>query len=238
MRVPHPLRRLLCVVVACCAQTIAASAQEVPSWLFVPEVDVYVRTGFQTRVFLFSALTRERPEGLVDGFVAGQLEVGLPPVIRELFTEYDNEELPFEYLRFRVGAMVVSYFDGADVTQEYRGMLELNPRVVFNNGIVIILRNRAELRWLGGEYSTRLRSRLWIERMFFADSDIPITPYLNTEPYYDFRYNGFSRLLSQAGVSFAVTPWLAPELVVSIQQDWLPDDVTVYMAGITVTMFF
>jgi hypothetical protein len=226
------------MVILYCGQPSPARAQEIPSWLFVPEIDVYVRTGYETRLFLFSALTRERPEGLVDGFIAGQLEVGLPPVIRELFTDYDNEELPFEYLRFRVGAMVMSYMDGPEITHEYRGMIELNPRVPFDNGIVMILRNRAELRWLGGDYSTRLRSRLWIEKMFFADSDIPITPYLNTEPYYDFRYNGFSRLLSQAGVSFAVTPWLAPELVVSIQQDWLPEDVTVYMAGFTVTMYF
>lgn len=238
MRGSHCLRGVLIVLVMCCSRPFAIDAQEVPSWQYVPEVDVYVRTGYTTRLFLFTALTRERPEGLVDGFVAGQFEVGLPPVIRELFTEYDNEELPFEYLRFRFGLLLMSYISDADVTNEIRGMIELNPREVFGNGIVMILRNRVELRWIGGEYSTRLRSRLWIEKMFFADSDVPITPYLNTEPFYDFRYNGFSRLLSQAGISFAVTPWLAPELMVGIQQDWLPKTITTYMFGITATLFF
>ena len=237
MRVIHRSVGSLLMAV-CCVQPLMVKAQEVPSWQYLPEVDVYVRTGYETRLFFFSALTRERPRNLVDGFVAGQFEVGLPPVLRELFTEYDNEELPFEYLRFKFGVLHMSYLDGPDVTHEIRGMIELNPRETFGNGYVVLLRNRVELRWLGGEYSTRLRSRLWIEKMFFKDSDVPITPYLNTEPFYDFRYNGFSRLLSQAGIAFAVTPWLSPEVLVGIQRDWLPDDVTTYMFGLTATMYF
>ena len=62
----------------------------------------------------------------------------MPPFLRELFTEYDNEVAPFQYLFARVGVRyLVSRgdasiaLDDSNQVQEIRGIIEITPRELF-----------------------------------------------------------------------------------------------------------
>ena len=82
-------------------------------------------------------------------------------------------------------------------------------------------RARADLRWIGGEYSTRYRLRLEVNRDF-NPGDHPVTPWFQAEYFYDTRYGGWARQLYQLGAEIGVTEHFKAEPYLVRQVDRLP----------------
>lgn len=86
-------------------------------------------------------------------------------------------------------------------TAEDRIVIDVTPRYRPVRRLLVDVRNRAELRWVNGEYSTRFRTRLTAER------DIPVrnfrfTPYASAEFSYDFASNGWDEQQYTVGVEW------------------------------------
>jgi len=105
---------------------------------------------------------------------------------------------------------------------EDRGILSLWGKFPLPASVWLEGRARADLRWIGAEYSTRYRWRLEATREFVV-LDHAVVPYLNVEWFYDTRYDGWARRLYQAGAEFTVTRHFRFELNLSQQTDTLPE---------------
>ncbi|RPI68944.1 MAG: DUF2490 domain-containing protein [Ignavibacteriae bacterium] len=198
-----------------------------------PEADVFIRTTYTTRVFLLAGATRDQLSGPVDAQYGAHFDFGLPPFLRELFTEYDNETQPFQYLVLRLGVRHLTSLSDESDYSENRGIIELTARETLPENLRLALRIRPELRWVNGVYSTRVRTRLWLERTFYPDPSLTVTPYVTSELFWDSRVSTFNRSRTMIGVNVGVVPWFAPEINIGYQRDWeLRDSKTYFMSTI------
>jgi hypothetical protein len=108
------------------------------------------------------------------------------------------------------------------VAPEYRGIASLFARKYLPGGILVEARTRADLRWIDGDYSTRYRFRLEVNRDFDVSGHV-ITPFVQAEYFYDTRYDGWARTLYQAGAEFSVSKHFRFELNLSQQTDTQPE---------------
>jgi hypothetical protein len=111
--------------------------------------------------------------------------------------------------------------EGRSVAED-RGILSLWGKSPIPGGVWVEGRARADLRWIGDEYSTRYRWRLEATREFLV-LDHSVVPYLNVEWFYDTRYDGWARTLYQEGAEFTVNEHFRFELNLSQQTDTLPE---------------
>jgi hypothetical protein len=116
---------------------------------------------------------------------------------------------------------------------------ELHRRMPFKGGLLISHRIRPEARWLGqdSQYSYRFRYRLMIEKEFSAARH-SIIPYINAEPFWDSRYESFSRLRLIAGSTFSWGPRFAYEANITYQYDEHYDTENVFALNLILHIFF
>jgi hypothetical protein len=98
-------------------------------------------------------------------------------------------------------------------------------------------RIRADLRWIGDDYSTRYRFRLDVSREF-TFHERPVAPLANVEWFYDTRYSGWSRTLYQTGAEFTVNRSFRFELYLAHQVDTEPSRETVDALGLAAKRYF
>jgi len=98
-------------------------------------------------------------------------------------------------------------------------------------------RARADLRWTGGDYSTRYRFRLEATREFTV-LERSVVPYLNYEWLYDTRYDAWARTLWMAGTEVAVNEHFRYELYLSGQQDCQPSEESLAAFGIVAKWYY
>jgi len=217
-------RCLLLILCGCTALGGTASAGD--PWEFWPEGQLFVGLNPRTRVFLNAAYAKgkESDERSLDA--AAYLDISFLPVgprrRRSLRTEDWQRG---RYLWARVGydrVFKATEGESTPSVAEDRGILSLWGKFPLPGDVWLEGRARADLRWIGCDYSTRYRWRLEATREFVV-LDHAVVPYLNVEWFYDTRYDGWARTLYQAGAEFAVSKHFRFELNLSQQTDTLPE---------------
>jgi hypothetical protein len=213
---------VLALVSACLALGGTAFADD--PWEFWPEAQLFVGQEARARVFLNAAYAQGKESDQASLDMAGYFDVSFLPVgprrRRSLRTEDWQRG---RYLWARVGydrVFKATEADGASVGED-RGILSLWGKFPLPGDVWLEGRARADLRWIGAEYSTRYRWRLEATREFVV-LDHAVVPYLNVEWFYDTRYDGWARTLYQAGFEGTVNRHLRFELNLSQQTDNLP----------------
>ena len=188
---------------------------------FWPELNLFEKLGPTTRLYFVAAYARGKESDALSLDVAGYFDLTLgPPVRRSLLTDDWRAK---RYLWARVGYDRVSKAENkTKTTPEDRGIVALHARAYLPAGILFEGRARADLRWMGGDYSTRYRLRGELNRDFNV-FDRVVTPYLQAEAFYDTRYDGWARELYQVGAEVGVTGHFRVEPSVARQVDRLPD---------------
>jgi hypothetical protein len=213
------------LVVLCAAVASGGSASADDPWEFWPEAQLFVGLNQVTRVFLNAAYAKgkESDERSLDA--AAYLDVSLLPVgprrRRALRTEDWQRG---RYFWARVGYDRISKATEGESSlsvAEDRGILSLWGKFPLPAGVWLEGRARADLRWIGDEYSTRYRVRLEGTRELSL-LDHPLVPYGNVEWFYDTRYDGWARTLYQGGFEITVSAHFRFELNLSQQTDTLP----------------
>ncbi len=175
-------RTLECAILACLlalwCQDAAAQTSQFQGW---PEIDTYVNLNSRTRVSFFAART---DDGLtpVSIQIGPNFDIALKPFLRRRLRTSD--ESAQKYLMFRVG---YRYGTGPDQPSEHRAIAEITPRFPLPWAMLLSERNRADFRFIDGEFSWRYRPRLMVERSF-AVKRLSVTPYARGELFYDSRY--------------------------------------------------
>lgn len=184
----------------------------------VPEVNAYLKLSDHTRLFLMGSLTQGLSEPSTDGEAGVHLDITLTPILRRRLANADWER--DRYLWVRIGYQILGNLEDREdgFTAEHRGILEVTARVPLPSDVWLVNRARADLRDLDGEFSTRFRYRLGIEREFTV-GDVTLVPYAQAEVFYDTRFGAWNRQLYQAGVEIEITKHWRIEPYYARQED-------------------
>ena len=115
--------------------------------------------------------------------------------------------------------------------------MALHARHFLPAGVFVEGRLRADLRWIGGEYSERYRFRIEVNRDFDVRNHM-VTPYLQAEWFDDSRYDGTSRELYQLGVEISINKHFRVEPSVARQLDYLPNSSGLYAFAFVARWFY
>jgi len=143
-----------------------------------------------------------------------------------------------KYFWLRVGYdHVFEAEDGEKTVPEDRVIVALHARHFLPAGVFVEGRLRADLRWIGGEYSERYRFRIEVNRDFDVRNHM-VTPYLQAEWFDDSRYDGTSRELYQLGVEISINKHFRVEPSVARQLDYLPNSSGLYAFAFVARWFY
>ncbi len=223
---PSTFRTLRVLAVLCVLAALGGTASADDPWEFWPEGQLFLDLNPRTRVFLNAAHAKgkESDERSLD--TAVYLDISFVPVgprRRRTFRAEDWQR--GRYLWARVGydrIFKATEGETSPSVAEDRGILSLWAKFPLPASVWLEGRGRADLRWIGDEYSTRYRARLEATREFVV-LDHAVVPYLNVEWFYDTRYDGWARTLYQAGGECTLNRHFRFELNVSQQTDTLPE---------------
>jgi hypothetical protein len=156
-----------------------------------PELDVWVQLSPDWKLFFPFAVSRAREVDYTEALVGAHLDYR--------FSRYLSARAGYRFL------WAPSEVGDSTVYTEHRPVAEATVRVYPGLGIVLLDRNRFDLRFIDGETSWRYRNRPRVERTFPLAPDRSVNPYAMVEFGYDSRYDVFNRVRLQVGAEYQFT---------------------------------
>jgi uncharacterized protein DUF2490 len=227
----------LLIVVALVCQTLAGVAHAADSSEFWPEVSGFVALSPRTRIFLNAAYAEAKESDDKSLDLAAYLDISLKPILRKELLAQDWQRS--RYFWARIGYdRVFKATDGADAeVAEDRGILALYAKAPLPADVWLEARVRADLRWIGDDYSTRYRFRVEATREFTVLNHT-VVPYFNVEWFYDTRYDGWARTLYQLGPEVTVNKHFRFEVYIARQEDRLPSASSTNAFGVVAKWYY
>jgi hypothetical protein len=169
------------MLVALFLPSAPAQTQTYQTW---PEVDTYTNLNSNFRLYFIAAQTKENGKG-TDAEIGPNLDFFFKPLFRE------NKGVIFQLDRSKARPLLLRvgyrYLPSTGGPTENRYVLEATGRYALKSGFLLSLRNRADLRFINGEFSWRYRNRPTVERTVSILS-YHFTPYARVEAYFDSNY--------------------------------------------------
>jgi hypothetical protein len=153
-----------------------------------PELDVWVHLTPAWMLFFPVAVSRAREVDYTEALVGAHLDYR--------FSRHFSARVGYRFL------WAVTEVGNPDAYTEHRPVAELTARVYPGLGIVLLDRNRFDLRFINGETSWRYRNRVRAERTFPFSRDRSLNPYAMVELGYDSRFDTFNRVRLQVGAEY------------------------------------
>jgi hypothetical protein len=226
-------RRLAAAV--CAGLFLADPAAATDASELWPELSAFVELTPATRLYLDASFVRAETYRSVD--LSAFVDVSVQPILRpDLWTDDWQRK---RYLWTRLGYTRVLKAEDGGPTQvtEDRAVLSAYARAELPAEVWLEARARADLRWIGGDYSTRYRLRMEINREFTV-LEHAVLPYFNAEAMYDTRYDGWARALYQWGAEVTVSPHFRYEIILASQIDRLPVRVSVGALAVVAKWYY
>jgi len=228
------VRRAL-IAILCASPLLTDHASAADSSEFWPELSVYVGLTPATRLYLDASYARG--EGFRSLDLSGFVDVSIKPILRaDLWTDDWQRK---RYLWARLGYTRVLKAEDGGPTQvtEDRAVVSGFARAELPAEVWLEARARADLRWMQGDYSTRYRLRLEVNREFTV-LEHAVLPYFNAEAFYDTRFEGWARALYQAGAEVTVNQHFRYEIFLASQIDRLPQRASVGALGVVAKWYY
>jgi hypothetical protein len=215
-------------------QGVQARAQN-SSFQAWPEIDTFVKLNSRTRVSFFASQTRENSKG-TDAEIGPNIDLYLKPLRKtKRFILRPFDESKTRLLMFRGG---YRYMPSTSNPVEQRIIVETTARHSVFWEVLVSDRNRADLRFIEGDFSWRYRNRITAERNF-AIKKLHFAPYIRVEGYFDSRYGKFSRTAETVGSTFDVGKHLDIEPYYEHQNDTSkPPNRQVNALGLVIRLYF
>lgn len=204
----------------------------------VPEVDAFLTLSDRTRLFLIGSLSQGLTDEVTNGHVGAHLDVTLMPILRRALREGDWERDRYLWVRVGYDLFGGHLGQGEEATTEHRGIFEVTARVVaLPLDVDLVNRARVELRDISGDFSTRFRYRLGIERAFSVGG-VGLVPYARAEVFYDSRFGAWNRQLYQAGVEIGLTKHWRIEPYYARQEDQRASTAHLNRVGVILKLYW
>ena len=225
---PHRCLALLCLLIAG-----AAHAENTELW---PEASLYKQIDDTTRLYFDLSNAKGKESIASTSDASAYIDVSIMPVYRARLQSQDWQRN--RYLWARLGYTRVNNVSlETRELSENRGVVSLQGRAPLPAEIWLEARGRADLRWIGGSYSTRYRLRVEASRELKA-FERAVVPYANAEWYYDTRYDAHTRSLYQAGVDVTVTRHFRVETYLAWQYDLQPQEDSLRAFGLVAKWYY
>ena len=105
-------------------------------------------------------------------------------------------------------------------------------------GVLVSNRFRTDFRFVGGEYSWRLRNRLSVEKEV-SIKRVRLNPYVRVEVFYDSRFDEWSRTEGIVGSAFPINKYWELEGYFDYQNDTgKSPNRQVYAVGAVLNLYF
>jgi uncharacterized protein DUF2490 len=191
----------------------------------------------RTRIHLNAAYAEAKESDTQSLDLAAYLDISLKPILRKELQAEDWQRS--RYLWARIGYdRVFEATDAADAeVAEDRGIVSLYAKAPLPAEVWLEARARADLRWIGDDYSTRYRFKVEATREFTVFNHT-VVPYFNVEWFYDTRYDGWARTLYQLGPEVTVNQHFRFELYVARQEDRLPSASSTNAVGVIAKWYY
>lgn len=188
---------------------------EAQSYQFWPEISTYVKLNSDVRLYFIATTTRENSKG-TSAEIGPNIDFYLKPLLKlEKGTIFQLDKSKSRPLLLRLG---YRYLPSTDGPSEHRGVLEATGRLPLMSGFLVSDRNRADLRFIDGEFSWRYRNRLTLERTV-SILDYHFSPYVRGEVYFDSNYEKWSRTSETLGAAFHIRQHTEIEIYYEHQND-------------------
>ena len=232
-------RGILCCSVAavlCGWLALSPAAQAADSEEFWPELSAYIRLNPQTRIFLDTSLAKGKESDVESWDAGAYVDVTLKALEGRSLLNLDWQQSRSIWTRVGYDRIFDAFAKPRSVTED-RGILAIYSKIPLPGAVVVESRARADLRWIGGDYSTRLRFRVEASREFSL-LDHSVVPYFNVECFYDTRYDGWARTLYQAGSEVTASKHFRFEVYLAHQADRLPKSSSLNAGGVVAKWYF
>jgi Protein of unknown function (DUF2490) len=174
---------------------------------FWPEVDAYIDLNSVARIRLLGSFRNNQPAESWHGDFGAFVDVALKPVFRRALRQREDV-FDKRFLSFQSGFRYISRLGAGPPYVEHRWIAELTARYPLPGNFILSDRNRGEFRFISEmPLATRYRNKLQLERDFRMGRFV-YTPYLNTELFYDTRYDAWVRNRYSAGVQVPVAGYV------------------------------
>jgi hypothetical protein len=233
--VPAALCRALALA-ALCGAGPALAADAIEAW---PQVSAFINMKPDVRAFLDAAHAKGKEDNFRTSDFTAALDWSLEPWLRPSLQSQDWQRNRFLWLRGGYTYVVkadASLFPGDFENTEDRLHGAAMAKAILPAEVQMEGRFRVDMRWTDGEYATRYRFRLEVNREFIVAGQ-PMIAYGQAEAFYDTRYSGWSRGLLQAGVDLELSRAFRLELYVARQEAVLPSDWTTTALGVVAKFY-
>jgi Protein of unknown function (DUF2490) len=188
---------------------------EAQTYQFWPEISTYVKLNSDVRLYFIASTTRENSKG-TSAEIGPNIDFYLKPLLKlEKGTIFQLDKSKSRPLLLRLG---YRYLPSTDGPSEHRGVLEATGRLPLMSGFLVSDRNRADLRFIDGEFSWRYRNRLTVEKTV-SILDYHFSPYVRGEVYFDSNYEKWSRTSESLGAAFPIRQHTEIEIYYEHQND-------------------
>jgi len=229
--------RLAAVAVLGVCPAVGGVANAADSSEFWPEASLFYRLNPRTRVYLSAAYADGKESDTSSLDLAAHLDISLKPILPGTLMTDDWQRSRSLWARVGYDRIFKATAEtGPDVAED-RGIVSLYGKAPLPAGVWLEARVRADLRWIGGDYSTRYRFRVEATREFTV-RDHTVVPYFNVEWFYDTRYDGWARVLYQFGPEVTVNEHFRYEIYLARQVDRLPDQETLNAVGFVAKWYY
>ncbi len=202
-----------------------------------PGADVYVNLTDKSRFYFKYSATRESElNDYAEGQVGGYFDFYTLPLARRRLREMPDAARD-KFLMFRVGYLYSQ--TPAAVSKpstQHIPTVEADPRAPLPWDILLTDRNLLELRIVNGDFEPQYRNRLRLERNFRTGRFV-LTPYTDTEGFYNWKYHAFDEVRYTAGLEWRVVRFLVLEEYYTRQRDTKSSPQYVNALGLTVQLY-
>jgi hypothetical protein len=227
--------RLLYTGILC--QVFGGIAHAADEWEVWPEVNAFVPLNAQTRLYLDAAYAQGQESDVQSLDLAAYLDISLKPILREELRTDDWQRSRYFWARIGYDRISKATGDTPAEVAENRGIVSFYAKAPLPADVWLEARVRADLRWIGGDYSTRYRFRVEFTRDFTV-LDHTVVPYFNVEWFYDTRYDGWARTLYQVGPEVTVNDHFRYEVYFARQVDSLPEKQVLNALGVNFKWYY
>jgi hypothetical protein len=224
------------LAVLCGWLALSSTARAADSEEFWPELSAYVRLNPQTRIFLDTSLAKGKESDVESWDTGAYVDVTLKALEGRSLLNMDWQQSRSIWTRIGYDRVFDAVAKPRSVTED-RGILALYGKVLLPGAVMVESRARADLRWIGGDYSTRFRFRVEASREFSL-LDHSVVPYFNVECFYDTRYDGWARVLYQAGSEVTTGEHFRFEVYLAHQADRLAKSSSLNAGGVVAKWYY
>ena len=200
------------ILASFCLLVPSVRAQSYQTW---PETSTYVKLNQDLRLYFIATKTKENRQG-TDAEIGPNLDFYLRPLVKwRAITVFDLDKSKSTPLLLRVG---YRYLPSTAGPTEHRGVIEATGRYALKSGFLFSDRNRADLRFIEGDFSWRYRNRITVERTVSILS-YHFSPYVRAEAYFDSNNDKWSRTSETAGLTYPIKKHMEVDVYFEHQND-------------------